>query len=216
MPAKASGYSIVYEDDWLIVVDKPSGMLVISTVKNEAHTLTHLLNKELDGRGIAANAYPCHRLDRDTSGLVIYAKGKKAQKLMMDEFKKRAVKKLYTAIVNGTVKKDSGEITGSIYNRNRDRYEEAVTEYRVLKRGGGFSVLEVQPVTGRTNQIRIHMKGSGHPILGERVYAFRRDSDFRFKRLALHARYLGFRHPATGKDMSFVSDLRKDMAEFIG
>ena len=84
-------YKIIYEDDSVILVDKPSGMLVIPTPKRETNTLTDLLNRELDERGVEANAYPCHRIDRETSGLIIYAKGKKVQQLMMDEFKKRAV-----------------------------------------------------------------------------------------------------------------------------
>lgn len=207
----ARRYRIVYEDDWLIVVDKPSGMLVIPTPKHETNTLTHLLNRGLDSRGIAANAYPCHRLDRGTSGLIVYAKGKHAQKLMMDEFKKRAVKKVYIAIVQGIVKKSFDVIRKSIYNNNRRRNEYAVTKYKVLERKGNFSILEVEPVTGRTNQIRIHLKEIGHPILGERVYAFRKDFKLRFKRTALHAKYIEFKHPFSKKRMNFTSPLAEDM-----
>ena len=112
-------YNIIYEDEWLMVVDKPSGMLVIPTPKKETNTLTGLLNRELDSRGIEANAYPCHRLDRETSGLIIYSKGKSAQRLMMDQFKKRAVKKAYIAFVQGSVKKDFDIISKSIYNINK-------------------------------------------------------------------------------------------------
>ena len=213
MPEKR--YKIIYEDDSLIVVDKPSGMLVIPTPKQEKNTLTDLLNRDLDSRGIEANAHPCHRIDRETSGLIIYAKGKKAQKLMMDQFKSRKVSKRYIAIVRGPVKKSFDTIKSSIYNRNRKRSEEALTRYKVVSKNRDFSVLEVEPVTGRTNQIRIHLAGIGHPILGERIYAFRRDFKIGFKRVALHAARIEFTYPVTGAKMSFSSPLPADMENLI-
>jgi len=206
-------YKIIYEDDWLIVVDKPSGVLVIPTPKKETNTLTDLLNKELDSRHIEANAYPCHRLDRETSGLIIYAKGKAIQRLMMDEFKKRTVKKLYIAFVQGMVRKEDDVIKSFIYNRNKRRNESAVTKYRVIERRKDYSILEVEPVTGRTNQIRIHLKGLGHPLLGEDVYAFRRDYKLRFKRVALHAKFIEFTHPVKKERLNFSSPLPDDMAK---
>jgi len=208
-------YRIVYEDEQLLVVDKPSGLLVIPTPKKETSTLTGLLNRELDSRGIEANAHPCHRLDRETSGLMIYAKGKAAQQSVMDEFKKRAVKKTYIAFAQGMVKGPSGDITRNIYDKNKGKSIPAVTKYRVSERKGGFSVLEVEPITGRTNQIRIHLKEIGHPIVGESVYAFRKDYKLRFKRVALHAHRLEFRHPATGERMVFESPLPDDMKDFL-
>ena len=209
-------YKIIYEDDWIMVVDKPSGMLVIPTPKKETNTLTDLLNRDLDERGIEANAYPCHRLDRETSGLILYAKGKKVQGLMMDEFKKRAVKKSYTAFAQGVVKNDSGVIKKYIFNRNKKREEPAETRYKVVVRKRGFTVVEAEPVTGRTNQIRIHFKEIGHPLLGETVYAFRKDFKLKFKRVALHAASIEFVHPMTGKKMKFESPLAQDMLAFGG
>jgi 23S rRNA pseudouridine1911/1915/1917 synthase len=208
-------YRIVYEDDWLIVADKPSGMLVIPTPKKETNTLTALLNRQLDIARVEVNAYPCHRLDRETSGLILYSKGKAAQKLLMDEFRKREVRKSYMAVVQGAVKRDFGTINSAIYNRNKSRYDPAITKYRTLKREGGFSVLEVEPVTGRTNQIRIHLAKIGHPIIGESVYAFRKDFKIKFKRAALHAAKIEFRHPITGKAMKFESPLPEDMQRLI-
>ena len=204
-------YKVIYEDDRLIVVDKPSGMLVIPTPKKETNTLTDLLNRELDSRGIEANAYPCHRIDRETSGLILYAKGKATQGLMMEEFRKKKVKKAYIAFVHGTIKENSAVINKPIYNRNKRRPEEAVTRYKVLERRKNFTILEVEPVTGRTNQIRIHFKGIGHPLVGESVYAFRKDFALKFKRAALHAKKIEFTHPATKKDVTFSSDLPEDM-----
>ena len=212
MPEKK--YSIVYEDKDLVVVDKSSGVLVIPTPKKETNTLTDLLNRDLDLRNIEANAYPCHRLDRETSGLIVYAKGKSVQHRMMDEFKKRAVKKTYIAFAQGEVKEPSGTITRNIYDKNKGRSIPAVTKYKVVERKSGFSVLEVEPVTGRTNQIRIHLKDIGHPIVGESVYAFRKDYKLRFRRVALHAHRIGFKHPVTGERMEFESPLPADMESF--
>ena len=208
-------YGIVYEDEQLLVIDKPSGMLVIPTPKKETNTLTDLLNRDLDSRGIEANAYPCHRLDRETSGIIVYAKGKAAQQFMMDEFKRRAVKKTYIAFAQGAVKGPSGTITRNIYDKSKGRSIPAVTKYKVTERKGGFSVMEVEPVTGRTNQIRIHLKDIGHPIVGESVYAFRKDYKLRFKRVALHAKRLEFKHPVTGERMAFESPLPIDMENFL-
>jgi 23S rRNA pseudouridine1911/1915/1917 synthase len=208
-------YRIVYEDEQLIVIDKPSGMLVIPTPKRETDTLTDLINKELDERGIEVNAYPCHRLDRETSGLIVYAKGKSVQHAMMEEFRKRSVGKSYIAFVNGIVKKKFDTITDSIYNRNKHKAEDAVTKYTVLDKHAAFTVLEARPVTGRTNQIRIHMKSIGHPLVGETVYAFRRDYKLRFKRVALHAKRIEFIHPATGDKICFEAPLAADMVNFL-
>lgn len=208
-------YSIVYEDDQLMVVDKPSGMLVIPTPKKETSTLTDLLNHELDRRGIEVNAYPCHRLDRETSGLIIYAKGKAVQQRIMDEFRARSVKKTYIAFANGVVKKPFDTITSSIYNRNKSASESAVTKYKVVARRRAFTIIEVEPVTGRTNQIRIHLKSIGHPLVGETVYAFRKDFKLRFKRVALHAKRIEFIHPVSGRSLSFESPLPVDMENFI-
>ena len=208
-------YRIVYEDDSIIVVDKPSGALVIQTPKKEKNTLTDILNQDLDERMIEPNAYPCHRLDRETSGLIVYAKGKSIQRLMMDEFRNRNVKKVYTAFVQGIIKKNFDTIKGSVYNRNKSRLEHAVTGYKVLERRRNFTVVEVEPVTGRTNQIRIQFKEIGHPLVGESVYAFRKDFKLRFKRVALHAKYIEFTHPVTKKRVSYSSPLPKDLKNFL-
>ena len=186
-------------------------MLVIPTPKKETNTLTDLINKDLDERGIAANAYPCHRLDRETSGVILYAKGKRAQQLFMDEFKKRAVRKTYIAFVQGMVKKGQGIISEPIFNRNKKRRESAITKYRVLARNNGFTVVEAEPVTGRTNQIRIHFTRLGHPLVGESVYAFRKDFKLRFRRAALHARAIEFTHPFTKARLKLEAPLPKDM-----
>ncbi len=207
--------SILYEDTWLLVINKPSGMLVIPTPRNEKNTLTDLLNRHMDERGETVNVHPCHRIDRETSGLIIYAKGKKNQGLMMDEFKKRKIKKAYIAFVHGKVKNDYGTINKCIYSRNRRQDEPAVTKYRATERHKNFTVLEIEPLTGKTNQIRIHFKGIGHPLVGESVYAFRKDFALKFKRAALHAQFLNFTHPITGQILDFTAPLPDDMQRFL-
>jgi 23S rRNA pseudouridine1911/1915/1917 synthase len=200
---------IVYEDDWLMVLDKPSGLLTIPTPRNELRTLTSILNEELIKLGKNYRAHPCHRLDRETSGLIIYAKGKSVQKKMMDEFRQRRIKKTYIAFVQGAPAKDQGEINYPVEGLG------AATKYKVIQKKNDFSVVEVNPLTGRTNQIRIHFRQLGHPIVGETKFSFRKDFALRFKRLCLHAKSLEFTHPITGKNIYLSPDLPKDLKEFL-
>lgn len=200
---------IVYEDEWLIVLNKPSGLLTIPTPKNEPRTLTSILNEEFKNKGFSFNLHPCHRLDRETSGLIIYAKGKSIQKIIMQEFKDKKVGKHYIAFVNGSIFHDKGVINAPIEN------SPSSTKYRVLERRNGFSVVEAIPLTGRTNQIRIHFKIKGYPVLGDAKYAFRRDFKIKAKRLCLHAKSLSFIHPVNKKNIFLDTELPKDMAEFL-
>jgi 23S rRNA pseudouridine1911/1915/1917 synthase len=206
---KISNIGVVYEDDWLLVVDKPSGLLTIPTPKRESRTLTSILNGDLEKRGKLYRLHPCHRLDRETSGLIIYAKGKSIQKKMMDEFKQKKVKKTYIAFVQGILPKNQGEIKMPIEGQS------AITQYKIIQRRKGFTVVEVQPLTGRTNQIRIHFKSIGHPILGDTRYAFRRDFKIKTKHLCLHARYLDFIHPVNKNIVTLIADLSANLKNFL-
>lgn len=189
---------IVYEDDWILIADKPAGLLTVPTPRREKRTLTSILN-----------LYPCHRLDRDTSGLIVYSKVKSVQKKMMDEFRHKNVKKTYIAFVRGAIMKNSGRIDMPIAGAY------AATEYKVIQKKKDFTVLEVYPLTGRTNQIRIHFKNIGCPLLGENRFAFRRDFKLKAKRLCLHAKGLKFFHPITRKFLSLSTPLPKDMQDFL-
>jgi len=200
---------IIYEDNWLLAVNKPSGLLTIPTPKNEQRTLTSILNEDLKQRGLLYRLHPCHRLDRETSGLILYAKGKSIQKKMMDDFKHKKIKKTYIAFVQGTLFKNQGEIKENIEGLS------AVTKYKVIQRRQDFTLVEVMPLTGRTNQIRIHFKEIGHPVVGETKYAFRRDFKLRAKRLCLHAKRLEFTHPITKKYIRIEADLPLDLKEFL-
>ena len=195
---KINNIPIIYEDNWLLVVDKPSGLLTIPTPKKESRTLTSILK-----------AHPCHRLDIETSGLIIYAKGKSTQKKMMQEFQYRRVKKKYLAFVQGYLNQNQGQIKNPIEGLT------ALTKYKVREKKKDFSILEASPLSGRTNQIRIHLKQIGHPILGDTRFAFRRDFKIKAKRLCLHAQSLEFTHPITGKLIRLEAELAQDLKEFL-
>ena len=150
-----SGYKVIYEDDCLLVVDKAAGLLTIATPKKEKYTLSSLLN-----------AYPAHRLDREASGLILFARTKKLRQILMEEFRCRRVKKRYIAFVQGALDQKNGTIARDVKDNPYEPAKPAVTKYRVIEARNGFSVLEVVPVSGRTNQIRIHFSQLGHPLVG--------------------------------------------------
>ncbi|MDD5561560.1 MAG: RluA family pseudouridine synthase [Candidatus Omnitrophica bacterium] len=200
---------VVYEDDWLVIVNKPAGLLTVPTPKKEPRTLTSILNQDATERGLKCSLYPCHRLDRQTSGLIIYAKGKSIEKKMADAFRNRLVQKKYIAFVHGKLAHPAGKIDTVIEGKN------AVTKYRVLEEKSNYSVVEVYPLTGRTNQIRIHFKGMRNPLVGEDKFVFRKDFALRFKRVCLEAEELQFRHPVTGKNLKISIDLAQDLKDFL-
>lgn len=205
----------VYEDEYLLVVDKPSGLLVTPTPRKETNTLTQILNEEAKKNNPNLRIYPCHRLDRETSGLIIYAKTKRIQQLMMEKFRLREIEKEYAAIVQGGLKKSSGQIKSYITDNPRERPRLAITNYKVVKYLRGLTQVKVMPMTGRTNQIRIHFKQLGHPLLGESRFAFRKDFAIRFKRAALHAESIMFAHPITGEKLCLISPLPQDLEVMI-
>lgn len=201
---------VIYEDNDIIIIDKPANMLVIPSPAGEAITLTSLVDTYLKLKDpTGPSAHPCHRLDRDTTGLIIFAKGKANQKKVMDQFHEHKVSKKYLALINGVPTTKSGKIELPLEDKP------AVTKYTVLEAYNGFSLVQFEPLTGRTNQIRIHAKSINHHLLGERKYAYGKDSRFKFNRVALHASAVGFRHPVTGNLLSFSSHLPQDMERFI-
>ena len=220
-PSSPHQYSakILFEDSACIVFDKPAGWLVIPTPKGEKHTLTAVVNATV-AKDQDWQLHPCHRLDRETSGAILYAKGKKNQQLLMDLFVKQTIEKVYVAFVQGTLKFSCGEIKTPIKDFSEHRFNKnsrakwALTRYKVAARKKDFTVVDVFPVTGRTNQIRIHFSDIGHPLVGERVYAFGRDFALKFRRVALHARSLKWHQLNSGKDIFVQSPLAEDMEQF--
>ncbi len=214
---------ILYQDKDYVVFDKPSGLLVVPDPRGMSKTLENIVNEQFPATEAGA-LLACHRLDRETSGAIIFARGKENQERMMDEFRKGAVEKEYIAFVRGKMKNPAGEIKSVIqdfHEKKHSRRREkpvgklAVTRYKVLAVKHLFTVVAVYPLTGRTNQIRIHLGQIGHPILGERLYAFGKDFPIKFKRVALHAAQVSFRHPLTGKKITVRAELAKDMENFI-
>ncbi len=207
-------FKIVYEDTYLIVLNKIAKLLIEPSPKRESYTLTRLLEKHLKKK-----VYPCHRLDRETTGLIIYAKEKDVQRKIMEAFRKRKIRKRYFALIKGRLSKKSGILEGYVLDREGARFGErpkmAKTLFRVLKEKEEFSFLKLEPITGRTNQLRIQLAKIGNPILGERKYACGKDFKVRFSRLALHAYSLSFLHPITKRPLTLKIDLPSDMKNFL-
>ncbi len=211
---------VLFEDEDYIVFEKPSGMLVVPSPRQEQHTLESIVNRDRKTQG-PFRLWPCHRLDRDTSGAILFAKGKSNQRFMTEAFKHRQVKKTYLALVQGRLKYPAGEIKSKIKDQMERRWHRkgegklATTRYKVLSLKKNFSILEVYPLTGRTHQIRIQLSEIGHPLLGERLYALGRDYDLKFPRTALHASRLEWFHPKKKKMIAVDCPLPKDMEQFI-
>ena len=192
-----------------MVVNKPAGLLCVPTPKNESRTLTSILNQNAQDKALGYRLHPCHRLDRETSGLLIYAKGKSTQQKMIDAFRNRLIGKKYIAFVHGKLSQPQGTISSAIEGKS------AITKYKVIQEKSNYSVVEISPLTGRTNQIRIHFKNIQHPLVGEDKFAYRKDFALRFKRVCLEAKELNFKHPITGKDLNIDIDLAPDLKDFL-
>jgi len=208
-------FKIIYEDACLLAVDKPAGMLVIPAKNEKKASLLELLNKHSKESGSDYAPHPCHRIDKDTSGIVLFAKGKRNQELVMKQFEARQVKKKYIAFVRGTLSTKNGSLVSFIKAVSKFTKKKAVTHYNVLGETKMWSVVEVEPITGRQHQIRLQFAEIGHPVLGERIYAFGRDFKVNFRRLALHAQDITLHHPASGKLISLRAELAPDMQKFL-
>jgi 23S rRNA pseudouridine1911/1915/1917 synthase len=209
---------VLYEDGECIVFNKPPGLLTIPTDKNEERTLVGLVNAEQKEGG---QWHPVHRLDRDTSGVILFARGKVHQQTIMQAFKDKQVRKQYVAFVHGHLKPPEGKIRIPVKDFNQRKFnpnapaQSALTHYKVLHYHKNFTAVDVVPITGRTNQIRIHFSKIGYPLVGEDKYAFRKDFVLRFRRTALHAAKLEWPHPVTGKMISVEAPLPEDMVKFM-
>jgi 23S rRNA pseudouridine1911/1915/1917 synthase len=215
--------TVVYQDDALIVIDKPAGLSVHPGPGHSDGTLVNaLLARCPDIQGIGGVIRPgiVHRLDKDTSGLMLVAKTEEAHQSLSAQFKEHTVTKGYLALSVGVVEPASGQIDAPIARDPRHRKRMAVvmggrearTRYQVVQRFDGYSLLEVYPETGRTHQIRVHLAYLGHPLLGDGVYGKRSPL---LDRHFLHAHYLGFRHPTSGELIEFRSDLPDDLRRAV-
>lgn len=207
------GIKIIHEDDDVLVVEKPAGLLTIASETEKTKTAYYQINDYLKQRAAGAQEriFIVHRLDRDTSGLVIFAKNEAAKRTLQDRWKE--VEKRYYAIVEGTPAKKEGDIISrlsetkslKVYSDpHSDEAKLARTKYRVLKSGPGYALLDISLETGRKNQIRVHLADIGHPVAGDKKYGAKTDP---FRRLGLHAYLLSFKHPVTGELMRFESKM---------
>jgi 23S rRNA pseudouridine1911/1915/1917 synthase len=240
--AQAMALNVVYEDESIIVIDKPAGLVVHPAPGNPDRTLVNALiahcGQSLQGIGGLRRPGIVHRLDKDTSGLIVAAKTERAHRSLVEQFARRSIERAYHAVVWGTPTPRDGRIEGNIGRSPRNRKKmavlsrsgkPAVTHYRVIRplAGGAASLVECRLETGRTHQIRVHLADRGHAVVGDRTYgraragrlgalgAAGRAAVQDLPRQALHAKTLGFRHPESREPVRFESEMPQDIKLLI-
>ncbi len=213
---------IIYQDKDIAVINKPIGLVTHPAPGNREHTLVNALKFHLNKLSDVNPGRPgiVHRLDKDTSGVLVVAKNNASHLKLAEQFADHTIKRRYAAVVSGKVEFDQHVIEIPIGRHPQKRKSMAVgftdnakyakTLYRVLKRSRGFTLLELEPFTGRTHQLRVHLAFIGHPIVGDSKYG-----KIPFRRLCLHAKSLGFIHPTSGKFIEFTSPVPKEFAELL-
>jgi 23S rRNA pseudouridine1911/1915/1917 synthase len=211
------GLAILHEDDHVIVALKSQGLLTVATERESKKTAQAFLNDYLKEKG-EGRVHVVHRLDRETSGVLVFAKNFAAREALKDQFAEHSPDRLYVAIVEGAFDPPRGTIRSHLFEKKNlrmvsverlDHYPSAklaVTHYRTIESTSQFSMLEVTLETGRKNQIRAHLSEAGHPVVGDQFYGATQNP---LGRLGLHAKLLAFTHPKTGKRMSFTAPLPK-------
>jgi len=208
-----NGFSIIFEDEFLIVIDKHAGILSMASEKEKKHTAYNFLSQHVKRKGPDNKIFIVHRLDRETSGLMIFAKNTNVQKHLQDNWKEVITERTYVAVTEGTFEKKSGVIESYLHeNKNFKVYSDqnpedgkhAITNYKVIKSNKDYTMLEVRLDTGRKNQIRVHMQELGHSIISDKKYGSRVNP---IDRMGLHSQVLGFIHPVTQKKLRFITPI---------
>lgn len=212
---------ILYEDDEILVINKPAGMLSISTDKEKERTAYHLLTDYVRAAHPKNRIFAVHRLDKDTSGVLMAAKNEEMKHALQDNWAELVSVRGYAALVEGKLSEKSGRVrswlretkTHLMYSsyKTGDGLE-AITDYQVLKEGAEYSLLDIRLETGRKNQIRVHMKDLGHPVAGDKKYGAQTNP---LKRLALHAYILEIRHPFTQEILRFETPIPKSFSAIL-
>jgi RluA family pseudouridine synthase len=224
MPKKRhqpKGLEILYEDKDIIVVDKPAGLVTIGTANNKTNTAYYKLTDYVrKGQAKSRNRiFIVHRLDQSTSGVLVFAKNEEAKFRLQSEWKD--TEKKYVAVVYGQLAKKEDVISSYLAENkalivysttDTTKGKLARTAYKVLKESRQFSLLEINLLTGRKNQIRVHLADKGHPVVGDRKYGKPKDA---FRRLALHSKSISFKHPYTGRQMTFETKMPNYFNEFV-
>jgi 23S rRNA pseudouridine1911/1915/1917 synthase len=211
---------IVYEDDYILVINKPPFLSSIPSREHPTGSLSHALLYYYEQQGIASTIHLVNRLDRDTSGLLIVAKHRYVHYLFSKEQQRHTIQRTYRAIVHGILAADEGTVDAPIGRKSesiverevREDGQHAVTHYKVLQRSDDFTYVALKLETGRTHQIRVHMAHLGHPLLGDELYGGRRE---KIKRQALHSYELRFYHPILQKEYIFTTEIPADMKKIV-
>ena len=223
---KSIPLTVIHEDEHLVVIDKSSGMIVHPGAGRQTNTLANALLyrfPEIEGVGPKEKPGIVHRLDKETSGVILVARTKMAFQELQRQFKAREVEKLYIGLVWGKMPQEEGKITWAIGRHTKhgermsvktNKPRAAETRYRVKKPLGEFTLLEIRPITGRTHQIRVHLAASGHPVVGDSRYG-RKKVASGCPHLFLHAHRLTVTHPLSGERVSFQSPLPFDLMQFL-
>ncbi|ODA42241.1 RluA family pseudouridine synthase [Desulfosporosinus sp. BG] len=210
------GLNIVFEDSYIIIIEKQAGLLSIATATEKEQTAYSILSEHVKKRDPKNRIFVLHRLDRETSGVMMFAKSEKIQQLLQNSWKETVLERNYVVVVEGFVTREQGTITSwltesksfKMYSsRTPNDGQKAVTHYKVLKKNKHYSLLEVKLETGRKNQIRVHMQDIGHSVIGDKKYGSTKQP---IGRLGLHARVLAFRHPITGEEVRYETDIPKE------
>lgn len=213
--SQPQGLRIVFEDPYIIVIEKQAGMLSIATALEKEHTAYNILSEHVKKRDSKNRIFVVHRLDRETSGVMMFAKSEEVKQALQNAWKEVVLERSYAVVVEGLVSKDQGTITSWLKenkalcmysSRIPNDGQKAVTHYQVIKKNNSYSLLEVKLETGRKNQIRVHMQDIGHSVIGDKKYGGGKSP---INRLGLHARVLAFRHPVTGEEVRFESQIPK-------
>ena len=214
--ADALPFPILYEDERLIVVNKPAKLLSVATDKEKTRTAYHMVTDYVKSKRVDERIFVLHRLDRDTSGVLMFARDPETKELFQSHWNDMVTRRGYLAVVEGVPKPDRDTIRSFLVETDTHLSfsgapgkgaKEAITSYQVIKAGNGYSLLDIAIETGRKNQIRVHMKERGCPVAGDKQYGARTNP---IGRLCLHANELSFTHPATGEQITFKAKMPRD------
>lgn len=213
-----NGLKILYEDSYIIIIDKQSGLLSIATAKERQQTAYFILTEHVRKVNRKSRIHIVHRLDKDSSGVMMFAKSIEVQEMLQRNWEKAVIDRKYVVVVEGMVEEPQGTIISWLkessalimYSCKFDNGgQKAITHYQVLKKNEDYTLLEAKLETGRKNQIRVHMQSIGHSIIGDKKYGATQNP---IKRLGLHALLLAFKHPVTGEDMRFETNIPKSFS----
>ena len=218
---KTLPFEILFEDDHIIVVNKPSGLLTIATAKEKDTTLYHIVREYLISKDRNARVFIVHRLDKDTSGVVVLAKDEKTKNQLQENWNEYVSLREYVAVVHGHLKKESDRIvqmlsetkTNLVYVSKKEDAKEAITNYKVVKTSDKYSLVSINIETGRKNQIRVAFSSLGNPIVGDKKYGDVKDNE---NRLYLHANRLKMYYPIIKKDILFETSTPNEFKKIMG